>query len=347
MLSEDKSEKRGTLPVRFNRFQIVDESDRRLVEVHAGSASLLKNFPMPVMGCGLNSGAASWDCFIGFMRGRSTPIAPGGASGAETLASALGLHRSDDHASRASGVEVARAFGEEADSELIEKEMAMLERMLSQPSQHQKESWFWHLPNRPDVIAPLAPRIFEALGFLQSADVRGSETGRNLWRLVAALPEEALAPHRAKMVEWLKPENARPWTEQTYEVFARLDGNDPVEREIILHRLETKRGDLEGKLLTSFCRMGGSAPEDVKRRLLALWHKRGADPRKSNGERSYDDVPLYFTLARLGLKEQAGKVEQRYYGPTFLGIWEEVNPDFPDDLCAGSTNDISNRFKRR
>ena len=131
------------------------------------------------------------------------------------------------------------------------------------------------------------------------------------------------------------------------EIYARLDGSNPIERDILLQRLETRRGDLQANLLSSFCRMGAAAPDDAKRRLLALWRKRADVAAKRDGERPSDDVPLYFTLARMGLKEQAGPVEQRYPGPTFARIWTEVTPEFPDDLCTGSLNDIRNRFRTR
>ena len=49
--------------------------------------------------------------------------------------------------------------------------------------------------------------------------------------------------------------------------------------------------------------------DDVKRRLLALWHKRGEATGRNNGERPSDHVPLYFTLARMGLKDEAGRVD--------------------------------------
>lgn len=348
--SDQLTEKHGLLPARMSRFRIRDEAARRDVEVRAGTAAILKPFPMPVIGCFLNSGAPSWDCSAGFMRSRPVPI--GAASEAtggipKSLVTALGLRRSDDFAAVASGADVVRAFGQAADAELIAKETAVLEKMLADPAKHQKDAWFYHLPNRPVVIAPYADRIFAALGALQTSDLRGSENGRNLWRLAAALPEAALAPHRAEMVQWLSPANAREWTQQTGEIYARLDGSDPAEREILLQRLETRRGDLQAALLSSFCRMGAAAPEDAKQRLLALWHKRAESAQRRGGDRPSDDVPLYFTLARMGLKAQAGRVEQRYYGPTFAGIWEEVTPDFPEDLCAGSLNGISNRFRRR
>ncbi len=56
---------------------------------------------------------------------------------------------------------------------------------------------------------------------------------------------------------------------------------------------------------------------------------------------------LYLTLARLGLKSQAGKVEQRYFGPTFLAIWDEVTPKTHVDACSESAGEVSNYFRRR
>lgn len=61
-----------------------------------GRASPLSWFPLPVMGCGLNSSVPSWDCDAGFMRRKSEPIISGeGRYGrdAEVLARASGLDR--------------------------------------------------------------------------------------------------------------------------------------------------------------------------------------------------------------------------------------------------------------
>lgn len=346
--SDEVSSVKLLLPVRTQEIRIEDATGRK-IELRGGAASPLRPFPMPIIGCGLNSGAPSWDCGASFLRSRASISAPGKSfsDGAALIATALGLRPNDDYASVASGPEVLQAVGDAADRKLVDTEFAKLQEMLVNPARDVRDGWFRHLPNRPDVIAPSAGRIFAALHALQRSSLAGSENGRNLWRLVAALPDDALARHRPQMIEWLKPGIARPWTEQVGEIYARLDGDDPTEREILLHRLETRRGDLEGRLLASFCRMGSAAPDDVKRRLLAIWQK-GPGMRTTKGfARDRDEVPLYFTLARIGLKKPAGKVEQRYYGPTFAGIWNEVTPDFPDDLCSGSVNDISNRFRKR
>ena len=93
--------------------------------------------------------------------------------------------------------------------------------------------------------------------------------------------------------------------------------------------------------------MGIAAPEDVKRRLLAIWEARGRRAAERKSRRDANETILYVTLLRMGLKEQAGKVEQRYYGPTFEGIWNEVTPNTPADICDATTNDLSNRYRRR
>jgi hypothetical protein len=228
--SDQAVEKRLFLTVQSNRFRIRDEASGKEVEVRAASAAPLNSFPMPVVGCALNSGAPSWDCFAGFMRGRSVPLTSAGRSDVGftgIVAAALALERSDDHAAVASNADVIRAFGRAADAKLIDKEMAIAEAMLANPTKHHRDPWLRHLPNRPEVIAPLAERIVSALRSLQSSNLRVSENGRNLWRLAAALPETALAPHRTEIVEWLSPENERPWTESSGEIYARLDGSNP------------------------------------------------------------------------------------------------------------------------
>lgn len=345
IVSDDVASKAG-MAVRTQTLRLRDEASGRAIEVKTGTASPLKRFPMLAMGCALNSGAASWDCFIGFLRDGFTPLTPDNPGSNAIVAKALGLKRSDDYAAIATGPEVLRAIGDAADANLVKEELALLERMLADPSVHQKDGWFWHLPNRPDVVAPYAARIFAALRTLQNSDVRGSETGRNLWRLAAVLPDEALAPHRAEMVEWLRPENARPWTAAEGTIYTRLDVRDPTQSGIVLNRLETSKGDLPVSLLPAFCRMGATAPQEVKQRLLAVWRARAPKPdKRGKVDRSSNDTILYLTLARMGLKQDAGKVEQRYYGSTFLEVWEKVTPDSPEAVCVGSSHALNNYFR--
>jgi len=338
------------VPLQVTDVTLLDAESGANCQLRTARACLLAAFPFPIIGFALNSGAPKWQGFAGWKRQRARPLAagavPDASDGREMIARALGLAPGTDLAARAVGAEAVAALIAETDTALTDKELALLAAMLADPLTHIRKGWFRHLIVRPEVVAPYADRIVAALGLLQTCDLRGSETGRNLWRLLAALPDDVLARRRARIVAWLDPAAARPWTAATGEIYARLDAAVPEERAILLHRLETQRGDLQTRLLPGFAKMGSAAPAEVKARLLALWHARAPDPAKKADKRGSDDTALYFTLARMGLKAQAGEVVQHYYGPTYAAIWREVEADSHAELCDASSNELSNHFKR-
>lgn len=339
---------RRLLPVRITTFIAQDASSGRSATIRSGTASPLKRFPMWAMGCALDSGTPAWRCFHGFMRDNSTQLLPGTprySSGTPVVAKLLGLRATDEFAGRAIGTERFQPIADRIDAEKSAKEVATLEQMLATPTEYIRDGWLSHLPNRPAVVAPYAPRIFDALETLQQSDVRSSDTGKKLWRLVEKLSDETLAPYRPRMAAMMRPEVAKPWTRDSFMAYSRLDVADPIQRAIVLERL-TENGRVIGELLPPFCRMGASAPPDVKRRLLELWRATvpepgGADP----GRHNQGDLILYLTLARMGLKDQAGRVEQRYMGNDYRDIWTHITPDSPEAVCVGSTHEIGMYFR--
>ncbi|WP_017664540.1 hypothetical protein [Porphyrobacter sp. AAP82] len=345
--SDRSAERRMLVPVQFEDFTLLDEASGATCRLRSGEARLLARFPFPIIGFALNSGAPKWQGFAGWMRQRAVPLADGGtrAGGAALVAGAMGLAPSDDVAARAVGAEAVAALIDASDTALADKELAILGTMLADPLTHVRDGWFRHLVIRPLVVVPYADRILAALHILQASDLRASENGRNLWRLLSALPDAVLEPHRARIVDWLDPAQARPWTLATDEIYTRLDAAVPQERAILLHRLESQHGDLKTRLLPGFARMGSAAPDDAKARLLALWQARAPDPATRGSKRDQGDAALYFTLARMGLKAAAGEVVQRYYGPTFAAIWREVEADSHAELCEASWNDLAQYFR--
>lgn len=333
------------VPLEVTDVTLRDEASGAHCDLRIARASPLARFPFPIIGFALNSGSPSWRGFAGWMRPRAQLLGSASSDGRELVAAALGLAPSTGLAERAVGAEAVATMIAEADTALIEKELAILEAMLADPLSHIRNGWFRHLTIRPEVVAPHADRIVAALGRLQASDLKGSENGRNLWRLVAVLPDEAFARHRALIVRWLDPAAARPWTRDIGRIYARLDAAVPEEREILLHRLETERGALETALLPGFARMGSAAPDEVKARLLALWHARAPDPARKGSHRSDNDAVLYFALARMGLKAEAGEVVQRYWRDTFAAIWREVEADSHPELCDASSRGLDNHFR--
>lgn len=335
------------LPLWIRDYSVTDESTEQRVAVRTARAGPLKPFPMPVLGCALNSSAPSWDCFHEFMRDTAElPLGrPRHAGAASLIASVLGLEFSGDTTAHAVGPEEFQAMADRADADLAAKELALLAEMLARPLAPRKDSWFRQLIDRPDLVAPYAGRLFEALGVLQTAGQRGYSDGRQLWRLVAVLPETALLPHRRQMIEWMQPGAVQQWTAETLPLYHRLDVSNLAERDIVLARLEQSKAELPASLLTAFCRMGTGAPPDAQARLLAIWRARGERARERRGERTDGEEMLYLVLARMGLKEQAGRVEQRHMGPTFAAIWDHVTPDSPDAICELTAADLRARLK--
>lgn len=338
--------KRGRMPYIQRDFSARDESDGATAAVRTYAAQPLKLIPMPVMGCALNSGAASWDCFHGFMRDRVELPAgrPRYSGGVPLLAAMLGLKQTDDLSAHAIGPERFKPIAERADAELTAKELALLDSILARPETYIKDAWFRHLGNRPDAVEPYTNRIFDALEKLQQSDVKYSANGRELWKLAAVFREPIIAKQRSRFVEWMKPGALREWTDESWQAFALLDLGDPVQRNIVLTRLE-RPGGYTTELLPGFCRMGAAAPDDAKERLLRIWKVRDKLGKGLDNRRSHEDVQLYLTLNRIGLKTEAGKVDQRYMGNTFLGIWETITPGTPVDVCGMSVNDLNNRFR--
>jgi hypothetical protein len=331
------------VPLEVTDFTLRDEASGAHCDLRIALASPLAKFPFPVVGFVLNSGGPQWQGMAGWMRQRARLLGSETPDGREVVAAALGLAPSTGLAARAVGAEAVAALIAEADTARTGKELAILEAMLADPLTDLKKVSFSHLEIRPEAVVPYADRLIAALGVLQSG-VERSENGYRLWPLVAVLPDDVFARHRAQIVRWLEPAAARPWARKNGRIYTRLDAAVPEEREILLHRLETGRGDLETSLLPGFARMGSAAPAEVKARLLALWHARAPDPARKGSHRSDNDAALYFALARMGLKAEAGEVAQHYYGQTFASIWREVEADSHAELCDASPRALDNHF---
>ncbi|MCM0000997.1 MAG: hypothetical protein NBV68_16595 [Erythrobacter sp.] len=334
------------VPLQVTDFTLRDEASGAHCDLRIALTSPLARFPFPVIGFALNSGSPSWKGIADWMRPRARLLGSETPDGREVVAAALGLAPSTGLAARAVGAEAVAAMIAQADAARTGEALAALEEMLADPLTNIGSGSLDHLTIRPGLVVPHADRIVAALGRLQTSDLKASANGRALWRLMAVLPDEVFARHRTQIVRWLEPGTARPWTRNSDRIYPRLDAAVPAEREILLHRLETERGDLKSSLLPGFARMGTAAPPEVKARLLAIWHARAPDPASKGSHRSDFEAVLYFTLARMGLKGEAGEVVQRYWRDTYAAIWREVEADSHPELCDASPRTLDNHFRK-
>lgn len=125
----------GTLPI-TRESTTVKMPDGTAFQLLGGVASPLKWFPMPVMGCALNSGAPSWDCSAGFMRNGFTPIVSGKSRylrDSLTLATALGLKAVAPSERRTSDSETLKAKFEAIEQSTLERQLANIDAMIADP----------------------------------------------------------------------------------------------------------------------------------------------------------------------------------------------------------------------
>ena len=167
------------------------------------------------MGCALNSGAPSWQCFHGFMRDTSTPVAPAGPE-------IWRRHRGRRGGTRARQNPGFR--GPRHRARALPRDRRRRRRPAGRQGNRDPRADAGQ--SRPSMcatagfsICPTAPRssrLMPSGSSPRSACFRRRMSGpATTGESVAPgrhFARRALAPHRAKMVEWLKPGNARPWT---------------------------------------------------------------------------------------------------------------------------------------
>ncbi|MBI1301936.1 MAG: hypothetical protein GC137_09815 [Alphaproteobacteria bacterium] len=92
--SDDKYTQSNSLPVKKEKITITTEDGEEYV-LRGGYAAPLTWFPMPIIGCFLNSSPAAWNCFHGFQRDINLPLNKS-PDGRHYLARALGLEFVDE-----------------------------------------------------------------------------------------------------------------------------------------------------------------------------------------------------------------------------------------------------------
>jgi hypothetical protein len=306
------------------------------IELRSGQAAPLQWFPMPVMGCALNSGAPSWDCFARFMSQSSRGLGGKGAWGGATIqviAGALAL----EAASPATRREDLAASSPAAVSGVLSRHesgaLANLERVLADPSLKATVHDLAGLVERPHLLAPRADAMLEAMSAALAHGRGSSETARNLQRLIAALPEADFRRVGDTLVRRLEDGRPVPDPRSPRQVKERIDGTLASRLgdlgEIALPTLERLAfevgGEGVGPAILGLCRMGERA---------ASLAPRLAEFSRAAGKSRGDWRPAaYVTLVRWGLTDTAELMldddrTRRDYARRWPGLTPGAGPEY-------------------
>lgn len=332
------SEKLGSMLLsgRVKRLTVT-APDGTSIELRSGQAAALSSWPMPVMGCFLNSGRPAWECQAGFVRKRAQGLGGTGAYGAaavEVVARAFGLEER----------QASDSLDEEAASGIAALERALdrhetaassnLDRLLADPTLRATVHDLAGLVERPELLVPRADAMVAAMSAALAHSKGNSESARNLQRLIAALPEpefERLGADILRRLDEGRPapeqQGRRPVRERIDESLAIRLGDLGAPALSLLERLAfAPRGDTAPHAVLGLCRMGrpasGLAPRLVEH--IQSSAKPSADLRAA----------AYVTLVRWGrsdfaepLMDGSGSSARRDYARRWPGLTPESGPE--------------------
>ena len=191
----------GSLPVTETVTTITTPDGHRYT-LRGGVAAPLSWLPMPILGCGLNSGAPSWDCVQQFKRDSFVPLeltGPRYHQGPSALMQALGLARvapADRH-----GVDPGDALQSVASARdrVVEGETAKLDQAIADISGEIGSVPFNSLRGRLDIILPRIDRI--VTGVERGVEIKGNarSNAQQMFELLEQAPADDIAPYRARI----------------------------------------------------------------------------------------------------------------------------------------------------
>lgn len=309
------------------------------IELRAGQAAALAKFPMPIMGCWLNSGRPSWECTAQFARGTNQGLGGEGQYGraaVEVVAKALRLQsRSGAASTPEAPTPAAPLEGPLASRD--DAALANLERVLADPSIRATVHDLAGLAQRTDVIAERASRILVAMSKALEHGRGESETARNLQGLLASLPDAQFQSIGAELLRRLdegRPQQSTPASRRS--TTERLDG-----------RLTTRLGDLGSSALPILTRLS-FVPRPDAQAILGLCRlgapaahlaERLAEHARSGTTRTSDQrAAAYVTLVRWGRSDLAEALlepeNQDWQRRNYASRWPGLKEGAGSDVCT-------------
>jgi hypothetical protein len=339
VLVQAKREKHADLilPYTLTRTTIRDPGGAK-AELVTGRAEPLPWLPMPYMGCALNSGAPSWDCFAGFWRnkvGLGGPGPYGSTSG--VIAQALGLEKAFAAERRDEIAAVQIPSLDNIVGESTERSLKVLDEVIANPARRITVHDLRGLAEQPDLLGDRPARMVEAIRVglgNGSGKGRGNyETARVLQGILAALPAadfDAIGP------ELLAVLNAQAnLNDDTVEqTLATRLGRFGVAALPVLERMVFSQPKRPFRAaIYGLCRVGAEA-EPLAERLASL---------VPAGERRNKDLEtdVYVTLMRMGrgdIVELEKAASDRFANVRDKVIQRDITPASPPSVCTDAHN---------
>lgn len=201
ILTEDGPRYHGRIRTHMTVARI-EMPDGHVHSLKGGTASVAKWLPMPVIGCGLNSGAPSWDCSAGFLRDNWVHLQAKQAdyvSDHYTLVKALGLKHIGQSSRHGADPAIILPQIAERQRQAMETELANLDRLIANIREDVGRVSFPALIKHDELVIPRLPAMIDAIELAVFKQQSGKPNARRLFDLIKQLPEEVAAPYLSRL----------------------------------------------------------------------------------------------------------------------------------------------------
>ncbi|MBU2580489.1 MAG: hypothetical protein KJ622_02060 [Alphaproteobacteria bacterium] len=320
------------LPATIHTLTIKDPYGR-VTELKTGQAAPLPWIPMPVMGCALNSGAPSWDCFQGFFRLRQQGLGATGTYGAgniQVLADAMGLQKTNTtKRAAAPAVDLPRPLQENI-VKRADLSLENLKTIIADPTARLTYHDIKGLHESPERWAPLIPGMIDALGRAFDIGAKARERAGMLQDLFNRLPAADYRPVGEKILSAL---SARPDLKNEFvrpATLERLAELGLPALPLLEHRLFANRVRLDSGAVLGLCKIGTPASRLAGRIADAVLATQG------NVGRDMAFV-VYITLLRFGrvhLAEVLRSGKELETDTIAARVARKITPASSPDVCV-------------
>ncbi len=318
----------GNLPVHRLTTTIADGLGEE-AQIFGGTAAPLKWFPMPYMGCFLNSGAPSWDCEAGFMRNNSTPVITGDTKYQRdnaVLAKALGLKPVAPADRQGGDPSIIMKKIAEVEDNTLKRQLANIDAMAADPLAKVKDWKTDVVANHKEALLSRAEAIMagmeKAHGAVGRKGTHVSESGRILCRLLAALPAEEFAGFGPRILALYESASDEDWLWNCENLIRRMA---ELGRGALPHLLKPQASfpQINGAGIEALCRMGMEVREAAEPVLLAKWQD----------TRAYDLEELYVAMRRMDIDPPVLTGDKQKRDQRLREEWMDISPQSPPPVC--------------
>ena len=331
---EAKNERRTgfLLPATMTRITLRDGQGRR-VELMSGRAATLPAWPKLTMGCGLNSGAPSWDCFAGFMRQR--PQSAGGALAAiDVAALALGLRAASPTSRRDALTVISGVSLQDTVSRREDTSLTNLDRAIADASMRITVHDFAGLTQNTALLVSRADGLVSGLRNRLAAQHPIAEGIKNFGNLIAALPDAEFKRRAPEVIAILQSAREINLDNMAINLAYRLADLGPAALPLLERYAFEKPVRWAGSPYFALCRLGAPAAHHAERIAQTLYAN---GPSYTTRRKSESHMAAYITLLRFGRRDLlAGEHDaDSQYRRNDYAYWSQtITPASPADDCT-------------